>query len=110
MEEAYTKYIQEWGKVERKGKNNPYTSLNGHMFTFIDKKNEYLAIRLSPEDQKAFVEEFKTRPVIQYNSVMNGYVEVPESLFEEKAEVFEWLDKSHAFISGIKPKPSKKNK
>lgn len=106
MEEAYTKYIQEWGKVERRGKNNPYTSLNGHMFIFIDKKNEYLAIRLSAEDQKAFVEEFKTGPVIQYNSVMRGYVEVPKALFKQKSEVFKWLDKSHAYISSLKPKPT----
>ena len=37
FEEKYNELIAKWGKTERKGKANPYTSHNGHMFTFIDK-------------------------------------------------------------------------
>ena len=110
-EEEYTKHIETWGKVERKGKNNPYTAYNGHMFTFFAKnKGDYLAVRLSKEDQAAFVEEFNTEPVIQYNSVMNGYVEVPEAIGQDYDQLKQWLDKSFEFICSLEPKPSKKKK
>ena len=110
MEEQYTKYIEEWGKVERKGKSMPYTSLNGHMFTFIDKKNEYLAIRLSAESKAAFNIKHKMGDVIQHNSVMNGYVEIPKEMFADKVAVFKMLDQSYDYIGSLKPKPSKKKK
>ena len=110
MEDQYTDYIKEWGKVERKGKNNPYTSHNGHMFSFIDKKNEYLAVRLSAEEKSAFNKKHNMSDVIQHNSVMNGYVQIPKEMFSDKKAVFEMLDMSFAFVNTLKPKPSKKKK
>lgn len=110
IEEKYTDYIKEWGKVERKGKNNPYTSLNGHMFSFVDKKNEYLAVRLSKEGKASFNEQHNMGDVIQYNSVMNGYVQIPDEMFADKKAVFKMLDQSYDFVASLKPKPSKKKK
>lgn len=110
MEQLYTRYIQEWGKVERKGKKNPYTSLNGHMFSFIDRENEYLAVRLSKEGKATYNKENNLGDVIQYNSVMNGYVEIPKKIFAGKKAVFKLLDKSFEFVASLKPKPSKKKK
>jgi hypothetical protein len=109
-EEEYTAYIKEWGKVERKGKKNPYTSHNGHMFTFLDTQNEYLAVRLSADEKKSFNEKHNQGDVIQYNSVMNGYVEIPSNMAKNKEEVFEMLDQSFDFINSLKPKPTKKKK
>ena len=110
MEDQYTAYIQEWGKVERKGKKNPYTSHNGHMFTFLDTKNNYLAVRLSAEGKKAFNEHHQLGDVIQHNSVMNGYVQIPDEIFNDKKALFEMLDQSFEFVSSLKPKPTKKKK
>ena len=110
MEVQYTAYIQEWGKVERKGKKNPYTSHNGHMFTFLDTTNGYLAVRLSKEGKAAFNEKHKQGDVIQHNSVMNGYVQIPAEMFANKKAVFEMLDQSFTFVSSLEPKPSKKKK
>ena len=33
----YDKLIETNTMIERKGKTTPYTSLNGHMFSFLDK-------------------------------------------------------------------------
>lgn len=110
MEELYTQYIKEWGKVERKGKKNPYTSLNGHMFSFIDQTNEYLAVRLSKEGKQAYNDKYNLGDVIQHNSVMNGYVEIPKDKFQDKEFVFKMLNESYDFVSSLKPKPSKKKK
>ncbi len=43
-------------KIERKGDTNPYTSVNGHMFTHLDPSGS-LGVRLSPEDLDAFLKE-----------------------------------------------------
>lgn len=110
MEYQYTAYIQEWGKVERKGKKNPYTSFNEHMFTFLDTKNEYLAVRLSAEGKKTFNEINDQGDVIQYNSVMNRCVEVPKEIFDNKEELFKMSDQSFEFVYSLKPKPTKKKK
>lgn len=110
MEEQYTQYIEEWGKVPRKGKKNPYTSLNGHMFTFLDTKKNYLAVRLSEKEKKAFNEAHQGADVIQYNSVMKGYVRVPDEIFNNKNQLFELLNQSYSYISSLKPKPTTKKK
>jgi len=109
-EEEYTTLITEWGKVERKGKKNPYTSLNGHMFTFLDTKEGYLAIRFSEKEKKAFNEKHDGSDVIQYNSVMRGYIRVPEKMANDKITIIELLDKSYNYIASLEPKPTKKRK
>jgi hypothetical protein len=46
--ELYNKLIAKCPGIERKGKNNPYTSVNGHMFSLINKDGE-LGMRFSKE-------------------------------------------------------------
>jgi len=41
----YDKLIETHSKIERKGAANPYTSLNGHMFTYLNPAGT-LALRL----------------------------------------------------------------
>lgn len=110
MEDLYTKHIETWGKVERKGKKNPYTSHNGHMFTFFDTKENYMAVRLSKEEQEAYFEATGTGPVIQYNSEMRGYIRLTDEIFEDYQKVESWLEKSWKYINSLKPKPSTKRK
>ena len=43
--------------VDRKGATMPYTSLNGHMFSFLTKEGE-MALRLPAEDRERFIEKF----------------------------------------------------
>jgi len=40
--------------IDRKGKSMPYTSLNGHMFSFLD-KNGIMGLRLAAEDRENFI-------------------------------------------------------
>jgi hypothetical protein len=96
-------------KIERKGKNFLYTSVNGHMFTYLDKGGK-LGIRLSQDDGEAFVEKYKTEPFIQYNAVMRGYVSIPHDLLADTKELKAYLVKSYDYVSGLKPKPTKKKK
>ncbi|MGI9657564.1 MAG: hypothetical protein ACR2OD_01550 [Gaiellaceae bacterium] len=92
---------------EVKGAKNPYTSRNGHMFSFLD-VDGCMALRLSEELGGEFLDRYDSGPVIQYGSVMRGYVSVPGDLLENTAEIREWFDKSYDWIGTLKPKPTKK--
>lgn len=55
----YDALIDTNSQVVRKGAANAYTSLNGHMFSFLDKTGA-LSLRLGKEDRDAFLVEFDT--------------------------------------------------
>ena len=93
--------------VEVKGAANPYTSRNGHMFSFLDADGS-MALRLSKEMGQEFMAAYDSGPVIQYNSVMQGYVSIPESLLASTTDLQEWFHKSHDWIGNLEPKPTKK--
>ncbi|HXA49401.1 MAG TPA: hypothetical protein VNV86_03815 [Candidatus Acidoferrum sp.] len=46
--------------VERKGAAVPYTSVNGHMFSYLSKEGK-LALRRPEEDREAFLKQYKAR-------------------------------------------------
>lgn len=56
------------------------------MFSYYSKDAE-LGIRLSKEDKKDFEDKYKTGPFVQYNSVMQGYVGIPQELLEDTEEL-----------------------
>ena len=50
----YDKLIGTHPKIERKGAANPYTSLNGHMFTYLNPAGT-LALRLPGDEREKFL-------------------------------------------------------
>ena len=72
--------------VERKGAKTPYTSRNGHMFSFLD-PNGLMALRLSPEAGGEFLDMYETTLVEQHGRMMKDYVVVPDELLENTAEL-----------------------
>ena len=90
-----------------KGAKNPYTSRNGHMFSFLDADGS-MALRLSKELGEEFMESYESGPVIQYGSVMRGYVSIPGELLEDTGTLVEWFDKAYEWIGTLEPKPTKK--
>ena len=95
--------------VERKGKTVPYTSVNGHMFSFVGKKGE-LGIRLSKAERDGFLEKFPDAIIEQHGRVMKDYIELPESYFSNNDAVIALLKKSYDYVSSLKPKPTSKKK
>ncbi|MDX2466138.1 MAG: hypothetical protein QNL12_02400 [Acidimicrobiia bacterium] len=93
--------------VDVKGAKNPYTSHNGHMFTFLDAAGS-MALRLSDDLTEEFVSRYDSGPVMQYGSVMRGYVAIPSDLLDDTATLATWFDRSHAWIGTLKPKSTKK--
>lgn len=90
-----------------KGAKNPYTSHNGHMFSFLDAEGS-MALRLSDDLTEQFLSQYDSGPVMQYGSVMRGYVAIPDDLLDDTTTLAKWFDKSHTWIATLKPKPTKK--
>jgi TfoX/Sxy family transcriptional regulator of competence genes len=103
----YEKLVATIPSVERKGATMPYTSLNGHMFSFLTKEGR-LALRLPTHERDAFLKKYKTKLCEQHGSVLQEYVEVPDTLLERTQELKEFFDVSYAYVGSLKPKATKK--
>jgi hypothetical protein len=77
------------------------------MFSFLDGAGA-MALRLSEELGEEFRATYESGPVVQYGSVMRGYVSVPSSLLAQTAELAVWFDKAYDWIGTLPPKPTKK--
>ena len=89
--------------LERKGKTMPYTSVNGHMFSFLAPDGT-LALRLPDADRAAFLERYETRLVEQHGHVMKEYVAVPAALLGRLNELEPYFDLSWSYVSSLPPK------
>ncbi len=106
--ERYTAVVEgSNGDSVVKGAKNPYTSLNGHMFSFLD-ADGMMALRLPDEMGAEFHAKYDSGPVIQYGSTMRGYVSIPDDLLDRTEELTEWFDKSYEWVGTLEPKPTKK--
>jgi hypothetical protein len=105
--ESYEKLVATNPRVERKGSTMPYTSLNGHMFSFLTKTGT-LALRLPADERDAFLKKYKTKLCEQYGSVLEEYVEVPAALLKKTQELKKYFDLSYAYVASLRPKPTKK--
>ena len=108
-EKVYKELLTLFPEVEQKGKSMPYTSMNGNMFSFVGKEGE-LVIRLSEEDQQAYMGNFGATLCIQHNSVMRGYISVPEKYFSDKVFLKVLFERSIENAKSLKSKPTKKKK
>lgn len=101
--------LAETPDLPRKGKANPYTSMNGNMVAFIGKDDTF-AVRLSKARRKEFLEEHPDSVVVSYNTVMKDYVGVPDSILLDAAAMQALWDEMAANARTLKPKPTKKPK
>ena len=105
--ELYEKLIRTNPKVERKGAANPYTSLNGHMFSYLNPSGS-LALRLPEDERNKFLKKYKTTLFEAYGVVMKEYVTVPDSLLRDTKTLQRYFQLSYEYIQTLKPKPTKK--
>ena len=105
----YEKLVATNPSVERKGATVPYTSLNGHMFSYLSKEGK-LALRLPERDRDAFLKKYKTRLCQAYGVVQPEYVEVPDALLASTRELKKFFDRSYEYVASLKPKATSKKK
>ena len=101
--DRYDEIVAQCDKIERKGKTVPYTSANGHMFSFINKESEF-GIRFSKEVQENYIEKFNSGLFHSHNSVMKGYVLIPADVFADDKLMIDLLNESYDYVMSL---PSK---
>ena len=57
---AYDWLIATVPEIERKGVTSPYTSVNGHMFSYLSKTGS-MGLRLPKDEREAFLENIRRR-------------------------------------------------
>jgi hypothetical protein len=103
----YDKLIATIPEIERKGDANPYTAINGNMFTLLVPPGR-MAIRLPAEEREAFLEKYKTKLFEVYGAIMKEYAAVPEDLLGKTKELKKYLKLSHSYARTLKKKATKK--
>jgi hypothetical protein len=93
--------------IERKGATHPYTSLNGHMFSYLHPSGA-MALRLPGADRARFLKKYNTTLFEAYGIVQKEYVRVPDELLARTKELLEYFEASYRYVGALKPKPGKK--
>ena len=101
--ERYDALVDKCPRFERKGKTMPYTSANGHMFSLLNKAGE-LGIRFSKPVQQQYIEAWGSDIFKSYNSVMHGYVLVPEAMLADLDTLAKYLDEAYDYVMSLDPK------
>jgi hypothetical protein len=102
---SYEAVIEAIPDAERKGMTMPYTSRNGHMYSFLDARG-MMALALPPDRQFEFIARYDTHVVEQHGRIMKDFVAVPTDLLERTTELQEWFDVSYEWAGTRKPKPT----
>lgn len=105
----YEKLVATHPSLERKGAAMPYTSVNGHMFSFLSETGT-VALRLPTEEREAFLKKHKTKLCEQHGRVLKEYVEVPDLLLGKTRELKKYFDLSYTYVNSLSPKPAKRAK
>jgi TfoX-like protein len=92
--------------VQRKGATMPYTSVNGHMFSYLDRG--HLVLRLPAAERQAFIERHRTTLHEAHGIVQREYVDVPDELFADPELLLPSFRLSHAYVARLKPKPTQR--
>ncbi len=101
----YEELVASLPGVERKGADNPYTSINGNMFTLLHQSTR-LAIRLPEDAREEFLKKHKTTLFAAYGAVMKEYVAVPDELISNSREMKKYLQLSYEYAKTLKSKPT----
>ena len=101
--ELYDMLVAKCPSFDRKGKTVPYTSANGHMFSFLNKDGQ-LGIRFSKKVQEKYIQEFDTTIFKSHGAVMRGYVLIPDHMFEDLDKLADYLNESYDYVMTLEPK------
>ncbi len=101
--DAYDRLMAPHPDIERKGATVPYTSINGHMTSYMDKQGS-LALRLPQPLIDEFLLKYNTTLCQAYGIVQKEYAVVPASLLNNTKELQPYFDAGLAYVRGLKPK------
>src|SRR5215467_8095307 len=101
--DAYEKLVATNSKIELKGASVPYTSFNGHMFSYFEKDGTF-GLRLPEKEREVFLKKYKTTLFTSYGIVKKEFVLVPEKLLMNFKEFKPYFEMSFQYVKALKPK------
>jgi hypothetical protein len=101
--EAYKKLIKTNPQIELKGAAIPYTSFNGHMFSYFEKDGTF-GLRLPEKAREEFLKKFKTTLFVSYGIVKKEFVLVPDNLLKNLRKIKPYFDISFEYVKSLKAK------
>ena len=104
---AYDALIATVPGVDRKGAAMAYTSLNGHMFSYMNAEG-VLALRLPAAEREAFMQRYDAPLHQAYGVVQKEYVTVPASLLNDVAQLAPYFQAGYRHVETLKPKATKR--
>ena len=104
---AYDALIAGIPGIERKGAAMAYTSLNGHMFSYMN-GDGVLALRLPQPEREAFMQRYAAPLHQAYGVVQKEYVTVPADVLNDAGALGPYFQASHDFVARLKPKATKR--
>ena len=99
----YKSLIDTNPKIEMKGATIPYTSFNGHMFSYFEKDGTF-GLRLPEKAREEFLKKYKTTLFVSYDIIKKEFVLVPDKLFLKMKEFKSWFDMSFEYVTSLKTK------
>jgi hypothetical protein len=106
--ELYDRLLGLDARHERRGKTLPYTSRNGHMYSFVSALGE-VCLRLPEDGRRKFREHHGGDEVVQHGRVMKEYVAVPPAMLRGHPEdVLSALDESLDYVLSLRPKAARR--
>jgi len=105
--EHYDRLIATNPEVERKGASVPYTSVNGHMFSYLNAEGS-MALKLPKGEREAFLERYQSQLFEAYGIIQKEFVTVPDDLLPKTQELKPYFDLSYESTKSLKPKQTKK--
>ncbi len=100
---AYKKLIATNPEIELKGATVPYTSFQGHMFSYFEKDGSF-GLRLPERERELFLKKYKTTLFISYGIVKKEFVLVPEQLLLHFKEIKPYFEMSFKYVQSMKAK------
>jgi|ERR1035438_3884636 hypothetical protein len=101
--DLYQKLIETNPEIELKGATVPYTSFNGHMFSYFEKDSTF-GLRLPEKEREEFLKKYKTTLFISYGIVKKEFVLVPDTLLKNTKELKPYFDLSFKYVKSLKAK------
>lgn len=100
---TYVALVEAFFGDQVKGKANPYTSMNGNMYSFLDDQGR-VCLRMAEADRKTYSDLFGTGPVQQYGATMKGYVSIPPDFLANTVVLAEAFGCSLRYAQTLKEK------
>ena len=107
MLKRYREVFEKIPGIEVKKKANPDTSMNGNMFSFLDKSGA-LCLRFSKADRSAVMDKHQLEPAEQHGAIMKEYVGVLEHIAVDPNALRTCFEKFVAYALSLPAKATKR--